>query len=83
MQLAAWIKFSDLTPAKFAGLIGEVTLRSVYRYVNGSRFPRRSVMQRIVEITHGQVGPNDFFDPPNSSTPLLGTPTAEPAQVGL
>ena len=64
MQLASYLKIAGLTPEQFAQRI-EVDAVSVRRYLAGSRRPRWTVMQEIVRVTEGAVGPDDFL----SSTP--------------
>jgi len=53
--------------ASLARAIG-VTPQAVGRYECGKRIPGREVMERIREITNGQVTPDDFY---------AASPTAE------
>ena len=48
------------TDTKFADQIG-VSRVAVTLYRNGQRIPRPAVMERIVDVTSGQVNPNDFY----------------------
>lgn len=60
MKLEAWLNWHEKTPAWFAEAI-EVDVVSVRRYLLGSRRPGWDVMARIVKVTDGEVGPNDFL----------------------
>jgi transcriptional regulator with XRE-family HTH domain len=60
MQLGSYLKIAGLTPDQFAARIG-VDAVSVRRYLAGSRRPAWSVMQDIVRVTEGAVGPDDFL----------------------
>jgi predicted transcriptional regulator len=36
--------------------------QAIYRYEDGDRVPAPKVMHKIVEVTGGDVTPNDFFN---------------------
>lgn len=61
MKLADYLSRSAKSPEDFAREI-EVDPVSVRRYLNGTRFPRRGVMDRIIRATDGAVTPNDFVE---------------------
>lgn len=65
MKLSDYLIDKQLSPAAFARII-EVGRMSVHRYINGDRFPRPDVLQRIQQATQGQVTPNDFLPAPGS-----------------
>jgi hypothetical protein len=61
MKLGPYLAKEKITPGAFAERIG-VSVQAVHRYVGDERVPHRDVMQRIIEHTHGEVQPNDFFE---------------------
>jgi 3,4-dihydroxy 2-butanone 4-phosphate synthase/GTP cyclohydrolase II len=60
MQLALYLSSHNLTRAEFAERIG-VTPGAITGYCNGSLWPKRPVMERIIKATRGKVTPNDFM----------------------
>lgn len=60
MQLKQFLIENNLSAAEFGRLIGVRSRMTICRYVSGERMPDRSVMPKIVEVTHGAVTPNDF-----------------------
>ena len=62
MKLSSWLTERNLSPDTFARLIGVGSVRTVYRYLDGSRTPKRDVLTAIVVVTAGKVTANDFFD---------------------
>jgi transcriptional regulator with XRE-family HTH domain len=60
MDLKAYLDARGLSDTQFAVEIG-VSLEAVRRYRQGARFPKPSVMRRIMEVTKGAVTPNDFL----------------------
>lgn len=63
MTLRDWRKVNKLTQAETGEFLG-VTQMAVCRYERGERIPSQPVMQRIVELTDGQVQPNSFYQIP-------------------
>jgi transcriptional regulator with XRE-family HTH domain len=61
MNLRSHLDKQKTSPAAFAEAIG-VSVTALYRYIDGSRLPRRDVMARIAAATGGAVQPNDFFN---------------------
>ena len=61
MTLDSYLKKAGVKPPEFAKTLG-VRLTTVYRYLSG-RVPETSVMKRIIEVTSGEVTPNDFYSP--------------------
>ena len=60
MTLAEYLQQHDLTATRFAEQIGVAT-GSVSRYASGDRFPHPDIMRRIIKVTDGAVGPQDFL----------------------
>lgn len=60
MTLEKYMKANGYTDNKFADQIG-VSRVAVTLYRNGQRIPRPAVMERIMDVTSGQVNPNDFY----------------------
>jgi len=60
MKLGAWITEQKLTHEGAAVLL-EIDQVTVTRYVNGTRTPRKPIMERIVKVTGGAVTANDFM----------------------
>jgi transcriptional regulator with XRE-family HTH domain len=60
MTLKKYMEANGYTDTKFADQIG-VSRVAVTLYRNGQRIPRPAVMERIVDVTSGQVNPNDFY----------------------
>ncbi len=56
---ARWLASKNLAPDAFAKLI-EVTNSVVYGWRKGTRRPNTDNIQRIAEITDGQVGLSDW-----------------------
>ena len=63
MKLDVYLSMSDLSVAEFAARLG-VHRMTVYRYCDGTRQPKLSVLRKIYRTTNGQVTPNDFIDFP-------------------
>lgn len=66
MKLATYLNNSGSTYAAFAEKVGASTF-AVGKWARGERLPRPKVLARIVEETGGQVTPNDFFAPAQST----------------
>lgn len=66
MKLASYLDAKEITRRAFADLIG-VSEVAICRYINGDRVPRRKEMARIIDVTGGEVTPNDFMLIPASS----------------
>lgn len=60
MQLKEWIEKNEKTIKEVADTLG-VSEMNVYRYIAGSNIPRPENMAKIVELTGGEVQPNDFY----------------------
>lgn len=59
MRLSDYLHQKNLTDAAFARLVG-ISSEAVRRYKD-KRVPEPKVMRKIIEVTDGQVQPNDFF----------------------
>ena len=62
MQLAEYLDSQEISDDDFAKAIG-VDRQSVHRYKTFARFPRRGVLEKIIEITNGTVTANDLVKP--------------------
>lgn len=64
MKLADWLSENGVSKAEFARLVG-VTAGAITGYCDGSLWPKRPVMERIVEKTkdgrNGGVTADDFL----------------------
>lgn len=60
MQLKEWIEKNGKTIKEVADTLG-VSEMNVYRYIAGSNIPRSENMAKIVDLTGGEVQPNDFY----------------------
>jgi glutamine synthetase len=74
MKLGHFLAESGFSVRDFAKTVN-VTEAAMSRYVSGKRLPRAEIMQRIVEASHGEVQPNDFFEREQESVelPHIGT----------
>lgn len=63
-DLRAWREAQKLTRAQLGEKLG-VTSVAIGRYEAG-RVPDPGVLQRLIEITGGEVTANDFFDIPDA-----------------
>lgn len=61
MKLKTYIKKDKLTYKKVAQIIGCSPI-DVYRYCAGISIPRADRMSKIIELTNGEVQPNDFYE---------------------
>jgi len=63
MRLQTYLEVEKISIAGFARACG-VGRRTMHRIVLGVCLPRRALMMRIYELTHGAVTPNDFYELP-------------------
>ncbi len=61
MHLRQYLKDKNLTAEKF-GVLAGVSKHAVGKWCRGERFPRPDVMSKIIEVTEGAVGPEDFYE---------------------
>jgi transcriptional regulator with XRE-family HTH domain len=61
MRLSSYLTRSSLSQADFARAIG-VGEAAVSKWARGLAMPRPRQMQRIAEVTGGEVGPADWYD---------------------
>ena len=61
MQLRQYLKVKNLTAEKF-GILTGVSKHAVGKWCRRERFPRPEVMSKIIEVTEGAVGPEDFYE---------------------
>jgi uncharacterized protein YjcR len=64
MKLIDYLRSKEMRPDDLAEMIGNVSVSGVRKWISGERIPRRDQMEKIVEVTAGEVLPNDFFDLP-------------------
>lgn len=62
MKLRSYLAAEKLSPAEFGKQVG-ATGMAVRYWIRGFRTPRRDMMERIRQVTEGQVCPQDFFSP--------------------
>lgn len=60
MTLSEYLQLHGLSPAAFGRKI-KVTKMAVYRYLDGSRVPKRDVMARIKRVTKDEVTADSFL----------------------
>ena len=68
MRLTDFLSARSLTDSAFASMI-DVHHTTVGRWKRGDTRPDWDVLQRIVEVTDGQVTPNDFIDVASAAAP--------------
>lgn len=76
MMLSEWMAANGFTDERLAAELG-VVRSTASRIRRGKVIPSRKSIERIVEITAGQVQPNSFFDmgaPPLPPTCPEGCP---------
>jgi predicted transcriptional regulator len=61
MRLADYLKKHDLTPERFAVIVG-IHMTTVYRLISGDAMPKRSTIKAIVEATKGEVRAIDLIE---------------------
>ncbi|MCB1115641.1 MAG: helix-turn-helix transcriptional regulator [Chlamydiia bacterium] len=64
MNLKEYLKSRSVTHKNFGKMIG-VSQSYVTRIVLGNQNPSLALMQRIIEVTDGEVNVGDFFTPEN------------------
>lgn len=62
MKLDDFLNESGMSVAVFAKQIGLEDVRSIYRYINEERIPKRQTMMRISQVTGGKVTADDFYN---------------------
>jgi Helix-turn-helix len=60
MRLDHYLQQNDIKPEAFAEQIG-VHTTTIYRFIQGTSFPKSSNLKRIAEVTGGAVQANDFI----------------------
>ena len=59
MKLKDYLKENKLTEVNFAEMLG-CKQPTISRYINKKRIPKKQIMQKINELTNGNVNKNDF-----------------------
>ena len=60
MRLNNYLKYSGKTHKDFADDLG-LSVSAVHKWLYGQRFPRREHLEKIKELTKGEVTANDFI----------------------
>jgi predicted transcriptional regulator len=60
MKLQKWLKTNEIKVIDFAQVYW-VDQTGCYKYIEGSTFPRRNVLSKILKVTNGDVTPIDFM----------------------
>lgn len=60
MKFDEWLKKEEKTVAEVSREL-DLTHCVVLKWANGEQIPREENMLRLVELTHGEVMPNDFY----------------------
>jgi predicted transcriptional regulator len=60
MKLKRWLKTHEVKVIDFAWSI-DVTKQAVYKWLEGSAFPRHDALSKILKATNGDVTPVDFM----------------------
>ncbi|GBR06353.1 hypothetical protein HW511_00350 [Asaia siamensis] len=60
MKLGDYLKTNQISPRDFGLSIGIKHKATVYRYLNGLRFPSAAALDRIKSATQGKVTADDF-----------------------
>ncbi len=60
MKLSDYLAKNKISPNKFGEMLGVKSRMTIYRYLNYSRVPSKKMMQKIFELTEGQVTWHDF-----------------------
>ena len=61
MKLKQYLLFAKISSRDFAKKIG-ISHVSISRYINGSRFPVKKIIEKIFKITNGLVSADDFLN---------------------
>ena len=61
MKLSEYLAREKLTASAFAAQV-DVTHVAIVRYLNGTRRPEWPIIQRIMDVTAGEVTANDFME---------------------
>lgn len=72
MQLSEYLSQNNETARAFGSKIGVKGPATIYRYMQGIRFPSARILKKIEEATNGEVTANDFL-----SASCVGTPAQE------
>lgn len=61
MKPADWRNSTGISQQALAEEFG-VDFRTIWRWENGKRLPRKAEMERWFVLSRGEVTPNDFYD---------------------
>jgi transcriptional regulator with XRE-family HTH domain len=63
MTLKQYMTTHGISQVEMARMLG-VRQPTIHRYREGLQVPGARVMQRLIDVTRGEVAPNDFFRMP-------------------
>ena len=69
MKLAEWLRREGMSQQTFATLIG-VSQGTIARFVLETRHPAKRTVEKINEVTNGEVSPLDFYNVPPRPLPV-------------
>ena len=59
--LRIWMRDNQIGVTALQRLIGVRSPATIYRYLDGRNVPRKQHMAKIMEVTKGEIGPDDFY----------------------
>jgi transcriptional regulator with XRE-family HTH domain len=71
MKLGEWLSRKGMSQQAFAETIG-VSQGAVARFVLGTRRPTKQTVEKIDEVTNGEVSPIDFYNVPRREFSAAG-----------
>lgn len=63
MKLSDWLFENSMTPRQLRVMLGVKNRSTLHRWMTNERVPAPRMLQRIIEITNGEVKLEDFLDP--------------------
>lgn len=63
MKLSDWLFENSMTPRQLRVMLGVKNRSTLHRWMTNERIPAPRVLQKIIEITKGEVQLEDFLDP--------------------
>ena len=63
MKLADYLYENSQTPTQLRRMLGVQRRSTVWRYLTGERIPQPMILQKILDLTDGEVTLADFLDP--------------------
>ena len=82
MKLADYLYENSQTPTQLRRMLGVQRRSTVWRYLTGERIPQPLMLQRIIDLTDGDVTLSDFLDPePPECARTITDPAGRPRMV--